>query len=189
MSYRVAGSFVLLTFSFSVAAQPASSSLRPVYFNSIEVGGLLAKKGDGTSLAASMIHGLRIKNLSVGLGIGYDAYPEWRTLPVFGSVGYDFARVKKNKLFLQLNGGRSKNWNPQPDDSAFIYADEGGWIVHPVVGYRISSESFSLYLTAGYKFQKIQYGQSNRWWNNNGIKTTVERNIERISIQLGFGFR
>lgn len=183
--------FVLIVLSPAVSAQSDSSfSKKPTYFYTVHAGGLLAKKGNGSSLTTSTIHGIRYKNLAFGIGLGYDAYLEWRALPVFGSVSYDFAHIRRNTFFVQMNAGYSQAWNPLSDDDQFIFDERGGMVIHPLVGYRISSDKFSVYLTAGYKFQRIEYEQTPRWWiwGYPGSKTTVVRDIERISIQIGFGY-
>jgi hypothetical protein len=62
-------------------------------------------------------------------------------------------------------------------------------MAHPLLGYRIRSEKFSLYFTAGYKFQNLEYEQSPKWWiwGYTSSKTTVSRKLERLSFQIGFG--
>lgn len=189
MKSRILLSFIIVFFIFSVSAQPDSSFSKATYFNSIHAGGLLGKKGNGSSLTASTIHGIRNKNFAFGIGIGYDAYLEWRTLPVFGSLSYDFAGFRENAFFMQLNVGYSKAWNPLADDDQFVYDKKGGSYIHPLLGYRIHSHKFSLYLTAGYKLQRIAYEQTPKWWiwGYPANKVTVERDMERLSVQLGFG--
>lgn len=189
MKSKISCWLILFFVSCSVLAQSDSTFSKATYFNSVHAGGLLGKKGHGSSLTASTIHGIRIKRISLGIGAGYDAYLEWRTLPVFGSVGYDFLPLRQNAFFLQFNAGYSKAWNPHSNDDQYIFDEEGGTFIHPLVGYRIHSNKFSLHLTAGYKFQNMVYEQTPRWWAWPGSKATVERDIERISIQLGFGFR
>ena len=183
--------FIVVFGTFSVSAQPDSSFSKVTYFNSIHVGGLLGKKGNGSSLTASLIQGVRYKNFSFGIGIGYDAYRDWRTLPLFGSVSYDFARIRNNAFFIQLNAGLSKVWNPLEDDDQFVLDDKAGRFIHPLVGYRIQSQKFSLYMTAGYKLQHLAYEHRLRWltWGYAANKVTIEQDIERLSVQLGFGFR
>ena len=182
--------FIVVFGTFSVSAQPDSSFSKVTYFNSIHAGGLLGKKGNGSSLTASLIHGVRYKNSSFGIGIGYDAYRDWRTMPLFGSVSYDFARIRNNAFFIQLNAGHSKAWNPLEDQEQFVYDEPGGRFIHPLLGYRIHTQKFSLYMTAGYKLQRLAYEQTPRWalWGYSGHRVTIEHDIERLSVQLGFGF-
>ncbi len=191
MKSRIFLSFIIIFSSFSISAQPDSSFSKTSYFNSFHSGSLFGKKGNGSSLSISTIHGICNRKVAFGIGIGYDAYLEWRTVPLFGSFGYNFAWHKENSFFLQMNAGYSKAWNPVTDNEQFIYDAKGGRYIHPVIGYRIHTRKFSLYLTTGYKLQRINYEQTPTWWigRNSANKVTVERDIERLTVQLGFGFR
>ena len=181
---------LFLSAFFPVSAQSDSTASKVSYFNSFHAGGLFGKKGNGSGESFATIHGIRLEKFSFGVGIGYDAYQEWRTLPVFASVTYDFLALRDNAFFIQLNAGYSKAWYPLEDEDQFTYARKRGPCAHPVLGYRIRGSKFDLFLTAGYKFQGINYIQTPRWWTwPAGSKITVGRDIERISIQLGFGFR
>jgi hypothetical protein len=156
------------------------------YFNYISSGALIAKMDKGVSFSISTIHGIRIGKFFTGLGIGYDAYQEWRVLPLIASIGYDLYRKHAETLFFQLQGGYSlarnvplNDFQPSPHDS------KGGRMFTPSLGYRIKKENISLYLMAGYKFQRLDY-EINQWWNPNN-RSTVKHNIERVTIQIGFG--
>ena len=179
----------LVTASCYSIAQSDSIVARPVYFYSIHTGGLFAKE-NAPSLSISTIHGMRHKRIAVGLGIGYDVYSEWRTMPVFASLSYDMSHsARPNAFFIQLNTGLSKAWVPDLETGDFDFKEKGGTMVHPLLGYRIRTEKFNLYFTAGYKFQILQYEQSPNWWiwGYTSSKTTVNRKVERLSIQIGFG--
>jgi hypothetical protein len=185
--YCLLGWFV--TASLNSIAQPDSVLVKPVYFYSFHTGGLFAKE-NAPSLSVSTIHGMRHKRIAVGLGIGYDAYTEWRSMPVFASLSYDLsANAKPNAFFIQLNAGLSKAWVPDMETGGFNFKEKGGTMVHPLLGYRIRTEKFSLYFTGGYKFQILEYEQSPNWWiwGYTSSKTTVNRKVERLSIQIGFG--
>lgn len=191
MKSRILLSVIIVFSTFSSYAQSDSASSKAHYFYSIHTGGLFGKKNKGSTFTASFIQGIRYKNVSFGVGVGYDAYLDWRTLPMFGSLNFDFDRVKSNAIFIQLNAGYSKAWNPVTGNEQFIYDAKWGRYIHPVIGYRIHTPKFSLYLTTGYKLQRINYEQTPTWWigRNSANKVTVERDIERLTVQLGFGFR
>ena len=141
-------------------------------------------------MSLSTIHGIRHKRFALGIGLGYDVYQEWRTLPLFGSLAYDFFRYRGNSFFIQLNGGYSKAWYSLADEDQFTYKEKGGIFLHPLVGYRIYTPKIDVYLTAGYKFQRLTYDQTPKWWawGYPRNKITVDRDIERLSIQIGLGF-
>ena len=175
---------VSVVFAQSVPAPPKIS-----YFNSFHAGGLFGKKANGSGESFATIHGVRMNKYAFGIGVGYDAYHEWRTLPVFASLSYDFLPLRDNTFFIQLNGGYARAWSPMEEQSQFNYEDKRGPCAHALLGYRIHSNKFNLYLTAGYKLQEIQYEQTFDWWSGPGSKVYVARDMERVSVQLGFGFR
>lgn len=183
--FLVAG---ILIFSFSVCAQADSSSAKVSYFISLHAGGLLGKKGNGTSLTSTFTNGIRYKRLSAGVGIGYDAYIEWRALPVFASLGLDVARIGSSAFFLELQGGYAKT-NPWANEEPLRYKQQRGSFFHPVAGYRTTSGNLTVYFVAGYKMQDLTYEISPTWWGGWGVKNIVKQDIDRFSIQIGIGFR
>lgn len=175
--------------SFLASAQSDSTRNKISYFNAFHAGGLFGKKGNGSGESFSTIHGIRLRKVAFGIGVGYDAYQEWRTLPVFASFTYEFLAIRYNAFFIQLNAGYAKAWYPLEEQDQFTYDRKRGPCAHPLLGYRICGLKFDVYLTAGYKFQAINYVQTPEWqsWNP-GSKYYISRDMERISIQLGFGF-
>jgi len=180
----------IIPFSISALAQSDSILSKTSYFISIHAGGLLAEKGNGSSLSVALLQGVRHQRLAFGIGIGYDAYTEWRTLPLFGSLSYDFAQCGGHAFFVQVNGGYSKAWNPVVGETQFKYKQENGNFFHPLMGFRIRSESLRVYFTAGYKFQRLAYQQTpTSWiWGYPASSVTTQRDMERISVQIGVGF-
>lgn len=178
----------LLISTFTVSAQSDSASLKASYFFSIHSGGLLGRTGIGTSLTASLLNGIRYKCFSAAAGVGYDVYPEWRAVPFFGSVSLDVIKKRNHACYLNVQTGYSKLWNPQINEQQAVYAQEGGFLFHPLAGYRFTSGKLTVYLTAGYKLQNLTYVVTPRWqgWGN---RLTVKRDMERLSIQMGIGFR
>src|SRR5687768_16348525 len=177
--------------SFSALAQSDSLYSKASYFLSIHSGGLFGKKGNGSSLTVTLLQGVRYKRFAFGAGIGYDAYPEWRTMPLFGSIGYDLTRVSDKAFFIQINAGHSVARYPKADEDQFTYTEDGGFLFHPQVGYRIQNGKMKLFITAGYKIQSLNYEQTPKWWiwGWPSGKVFVHRDIERISLQIGFGLR
>jgi hypothetical protein len=158
------------------------------YFNQFFSGGLLGKSGTGGSLSASTVHGVRYKKLSIGAGLGYDSYGIWRAMPVVASVGYDLHDSGLNRVFLQLNYGHAWTSNIGAQNSGYIYTSSGGRVINPMVGYRVASGKWRMYLMAGYKFQRINYTQTYKWRTWTGDRMTVEQDMERLSVQLGVGW-
>ena len=110
--------------------------------------------GKTASFTTSMVHGMRIGRAAVGVGLGFDAYENWKTLPLFGSGSFDLFG-KRNKVFVQLNYGYASAW-VNKDVQAFGYKkSEGGKMIHPLLGYRIQSGNARILFSAGYKFQRV----------------------------------
>jgi len=190
MMNRVFLILILLLISFFAIGQADSSFSKPSYFLSLHAGGLLGKKGYGSSLTSALLQGVRYRGFTFGVGIGYDAYAEYRAIPVFGSLGCDLASVRMNAFFIQVDGGYSKAWNLLEDETFFSYAQKAGTYFHPLVGYRIHNGKMNVYLTAGYKFQRIAFQQTPNWleWGLTGNRVTIQHDIQRLSVQIGFGF-
>lgn len=179
---------LLLVSSFFASAQPDSTLSDISYFLSIQSGGLLGEKGDGTFFSASGVQGVRCKRLALGIGIGYDAYHDWRALPIFASLGYDLFRGRDRALFLQVNSGYSRAWNPHDDEASYTLEGEGGYVFHPLAGYKVSHGKVSITVTAGYKIQDLTYVQVPRWQSWGPTKVTTERQVRRFSLQIGIGW-
>ena len=177
-----------LVASISVSAQADSSASKPAFFFVLHYGGLLGERGHGVSLTSSFELGVRYKRMSFAAGIGYDSYPEWRILPVFGSIGTDIIRKKDRAWFMAVESGYAKAWNPTIGEEQVIYGQEKGFFVHPLAGYRITRDKLTVCLSAGYKIQMLGYVMTPRWMGGNS-KTTVELIMERLSVRLGIGFR
>lgn len=188
MQSRVLLVFAASFVSFSSVAQPDSTVSRSHYFVSVYAGGLFGKKGNGSSLTTTVIQGVRYQRFALGAGVGYDAYQDWQTLPLFGSLGYDVLTRGNNIFFLQLHAGYSKAWNPFTNEQQISSSLEAGRLLHPVVGYRLTRGNLNVSLSAGYKFQRLKYESAPMWWDW-ANKATVKRDIERLSIQMGIGFR
>ena len=186
MKERALPVFLVVLISFSATAQSDSSFSKSSWFLSIHSGALLGNKGNGSSLSATVIQGVRYDRFSLGVGLGYDAYNEWRTLPVFVGLGYEFIKRGERSFFFQINTGYSKAWNPSSPLEQFFYSSEDGFFYHPFLGYSLKQEKITLYVTAGYKFQRLNYRRTSQWWGAAPV-AKVEQDIERLSVQIGIG--
>jgi hypothetical protein len=144
----------------------------------------MGKKGDGTFFTSSFIHGLRFNRLAVGLGIGYDAYVDWRVMPIFINLNYDYGRYRGNSFFIQFNAGVAKAWSPGLSNVEVVYNESNNININPLLGYRIIADKFNVSISTGYKFQVLEYG----WGYSSGSKTFVRQDIGRVAMQLGLGF-
>jgi len=151
------------------------------------------------TFSAATIHGITIgRKLRTGLGIGFDTYKEWKTLPLFGSVSWDLLGTKNiHALFIQANYGWSKPWrdNSGWDDPA---STEGGRMASALVGYRIRYHDATISLSIGPKTQRIyrHYEYPTYYYLSDGTvvegtpnKTTIKEDLGRLVISLSVGWK
>lgn len=186
--------FVFLVVATSAHSQSDSISTDSIktkirYFNQVTVGGLFDKEGE-PFLTLSTVHGIRSGNTHVGIGLSYDIYDRWKVIPVTLVVGQDVLRVGGNQLFVQGGGGYSFASYMESADDYLDLDSKNGFTWHAGIGYRIKTDKLNVYILSGYKFQEITYEQSARWWiwgPPSGPATSIERESQRIFIQVGFG--
>jgi hypothetical protein len=186
--------FILLGFQccslFAQRDSLAVSKNKIRYYDSFLAGGLLGKSGQGSGISCAMIHGIRINRLATGAGVGFDSYRDWKTMPLFGTASFDFARIKNNAFFIQVNGGYARAWDVLRENFEPVYDKlSGKGMIHSMVGYRISLKQYSIYISAGHKFQRIEYSYNPMPWSSvPGSNVFVEEDMNRVVVQLGFGF-
>lgn len=188
---------LLLMWSFPSLGQNDSTQTRSSrairYSNSLLMGGLFADDHDGNSLSLSMNHGIRYKEVFAGVGAGYDTYEGWNVVPVYIIVTIDLANVKSNAFYVSLSGGYSNAWSNsegRPNGSMYEYEEHGRGNFNAMVGYRIQANQYRIYISGGYKFQRIQYKTHYDWWYDYAPSNTTEvkMDLNRLVIQIGFGF-
>jgi hypothetical protein len=193
---RLGFSLVLL-YTSTVAFGQEDTTLvttRPAvqYFNQFLAGGLIGSKEYGVSVSANMVHGVRYKHGSIGVGVSYDQYKEWRTMPIFGMLSLDFAPAKEKSVIFQLASGITRVRHIDTANDSFNYHEKGGTMFQPSLGFRINAERWKLYMVAGYRHQRIRYSETPRWWS--GVlddvpyRNTTVRDMNRVIVQIGFGF-
>jgi hypothetical protein len=187
--------FLVVFFSSAVAQRDSLITKRSVltYSNSFMIGGLFGEDGSDNTFTAGMNHGIRYGRLATGIGLGFDSYTDWRSIPLYGYVAVDFATIRPNAFYLFVSGGYSKSWYaPGQEDGAPGYDVEYGGNFNAMLGYRIQANQFRIYVATGYKFQRIDYSYTYPyWWDSSrpAPLTSVEMDMNRFVIQLGFGFK
>lgn len=185
MRYSCIILLLLLAFSssFVASAQSENPPLRLKYFLSIQAGGLFSR--NAPSFSTRLTQGLRYGRMALGLGLGYDVYTHWRTMPLLASISWDVFRIRGNSFFTQVGGGYSWIRSPLVRDGRPLYFYDGpNPCLSGAAGYRIHSGKYDLYLSAGYKFQRIRYGAAQQ---GSGIQTHVQMDVERMTVKIGFG--
>lgn len=182
--------FCILLFltGFILQAQHDSTVIpnsRLRYFNTFLAGGLLGNADESYTMSLSTIHGIKTGRLRAGLGSGLDSYTGWRVLPVYASVSFDWARIRKNALFVQLNLGNSFAWKIEGVEGSSSFQEKGGFMINTMIGYRIShAAKNSLYIAIGHKAQRTQYEYTYDWMSS---RFTVREELQRLVFLIGFG--
>lgn len=168
------------------------------YWNNFLLGGL---RGDHKEVFFSLAttHGVRLGRLAAGLGAGLDAYGDWKVIPMFASASFDFARIKNDALFIQMNGGYGRAIYTGEDRIGVPVGVEngGGTMLNPMLGYRIKADRFRIYIAMGYKFQRNKYTYGYNYNPTSSFalygpyeypKYTVQEDMQRFVVQMGFGW-
>ncbi len=185
---------LFLFFGICISARAQSdldktSKWKVIYYNNFLAGGLMGDSGKGSGLTLSTTHGIRTNRFSVGAGLGFDSYFDWKTVPVFGTIEFDFAKIKRNAFFLQFNAGYADAKRINREEWVTEYREYGGEMISYMLGYKMRAEKFSLYVLAGHKFQEANYSYNSQPWSSFYPPPTyaVEENMNRFVVQLGFG--
>ena len=188
--------FILLTCQVAAQTDSLGHGGRKIrYWNNFLLGGLVGDHKE-TFFSFATTHGVRLGRLAVGLGTGLDAYGDWKVIPMFASASFDFARIKNDALFIQMNGGYGRAIYTGEDRLGIPAGVEngGGKMFNPMLGYRIKADRFRIYIAMGYKFQRNKYAYD----YNNPIYSsfapaelptyTVQEDMQRFVLQMGFGW-
>lgn len=157
------------------------------YWNSFATG--ILSGGDNKTLTATLTttHGVAMQRWRLGAGIGVEGYDGWRTVPVFGSLSFDFGKIKNNALYIQTNAGYAYGHRLGRIEGVANEKDEGGLMFNPMLGYRMESERFNISIAAGYKLQRVEY--SFDWiWGWPYMSTDMSEEFNRFTFQIGVGF-
>lgn len=188
MRDRIGLALLVALASFPALAQTDTTASKAGWFVSLHAGALFSEVGGTATISTQLFQGIHYNRFSLGVGVGYDTYDDWETLPVFTGIGYDVVRHGRNALYVQLNGGYSKSWSRIPDELSVGMQYDGGYFIHPMAGYRLQQGKIAFHLTCGYKIQRIQYRRSMGGWGwGLPMVTTVDQDMERLSVQLGIG--
>ena len=184
--------FMLL--SFSVWGQEDTLQRKKFnlkYFNQFQAGLLLGKKDNVYAFSGSVVQGIRLKNLSLGAGIGIEGYDFYKTTPLFGVLSYDFALHRRKKgqgLFLQLQYGYA--WANRLEDVGpwvAYYKDFGGKYFSPLLGFRWGTGSrMRMYFLVGYNRQIAGYEYGYEVWGGRRI-FHYEEKFSRAVFKIGLG--
>jgi len=173
----------------AVNGQDSSLTEKPIikYWNSFATG--ILSGGDNKTLTASLstTHGIAMHRWRLGVGVGIEGYDGWRTVPIFGSISFDFGKIKNNALYIQTNAGYAFGHRLEKIEGVINEKDEGGLMLNPMLGYRMESERFNVSIAAGYKLQQTEYSfEWGGWWPY--VTTDMTEDFNRFTLQIGVGF-
>jgi hypothetical protein len=170
------------------------------YFLILQSGALVgcSQCGDATdvSFTTSAVNGVTIaKKIQAGIGVGFDTYLGWQTLPVYASLGYDlFGNKNGNAFFIRLNYGFSKAWRLDSFRGYSFQKAEGGRMFAPQAGYRIKYHDLNLSFAVGVRFQRVfSYYEYPTWTMVNGEyqpstnNSIVKQDMTRLMITMAVG--
>jgi hypothetical protein len=192
--------------SIADKAEVSASAKKVNYFFNVQVGSLVGcndcDNGKDFTFSAATVHGVSFgKKLRVGLGIGFDSYLNWQTLPLFGQASWDLIGNKnRNALFLQLAYGWAHPWFVKSSAYANYLTDpfssvEGGRMINPQIGYRIKYYDLRIAFSVGYKYQSISYKVFNNIYCDpaacppNIQWSDVSRDTDRFQFNLILGLK
>jgi hypothetical protein len=189
------GTLLFLTFQ-AVAQNNLSDSSRLSqdrahrlkYFSEYLSGGMRSDNNDGVTFSFSTVHGAEFGRLGVGLGLSYDSYGRWSSVPVLAVFKAKIAKVKGSSVYLQLAGGYGKLWYKELDDEYLKYTPKRSNKIEALLGYQISTDKLKVYIAGGFRSQQLRYTQAPRWWFDSPNQSTVTRTIKGLVLQLGIGF-
>jgi hypothetical protein len=180
----------------------ATVNRRYAYFITTQIGSLVGctdcTDGKDVTSTYSLINGITVgKKIRVGVGVGFDSYVGWQTIPAFASVNWDVVGNKnRNALFIQLNYGYAKGWI-QKSYQAYGYASaEGGRLISPLIGYRIKYHDVNFSFMTGIKWQRVfSFYEYPTWnWVNGEYQpgtnySTIKQDMSRFMFAVAIGWR
>jgi len=183
------------------------SSNRVEYFFNIQTGALIGcnecDKGKEFTFSAATVQGITIgKKFRTGIGLGFDSYQNWQTIPLYGMASWDLIGNKtKNALFVQINYGWAHPWFVRDGSYANYSSDPfsnvaGGRMLNPQIGYRIKYYNLKLSMAIGYKFQRMHYSKPSYYYTNcltcdfpQQTLDEVTQDMNRVQLMMSIGWK
>jgi hypothetical protein len=170
------------------SAQTDTTKHTSRYYNTFFSGALIGC-GDciyANDLTFSFVtfHGIAfVSGSKLSAGAGIDVYSNWQMFPLL--LAYTIDREKRsNAMYFHINSGYAFGRFLEVDpDNASGFSQRGGFIINPMIGYRMGNDRIRLYVQAGYKFQK-----ASAMWGWVPTSFSREYDLNRLVVQLGFGF-
>lgn len=135
------------------------------------------------------INGYRFKPwLQAGLGVGLDFQPNLHIVPFYLNIGGDIGRSKVVPLYF-MNFGYSYAEEREVEDFEVFNDVDGGKYFHLGGGLKIKLNQMAMSVKMGYKLSDVQTSTTFvDWLGRDSWNTTVDRQIRRFTVTVGFGF-
>lgn len=184
----------LLYMAISASQAQTDSLTRPAlqYAGEFSFGLTFKDDADDHYFTATTAHGVKLNRWFAGLGVGYDDFERWYTVPFFATVSYEFARIKRSAFLVQAMGGYGQAWSSSENEGIDIET-RGGRAYGAMLGYRYqATQRISVRIISGYRFQRIKYFYDAGSLRADAIwlpqSWEVKRDMERVFVTLGMGF-
>jgi hypothetical protein len=190
--------FILVLFSLigfvviSNAQFKDTIKFKPSYYGSFlsgaQIGCTDCSLSKKITVTASLVNGIQVtKRFSTGLGIGFDSFEQWKTLPLFLHLSYKLLG-KKNGLYAQFNSGYAYAWMDKLGYELPNYQQRGGLLMQYALTYQYELGGVRILFSGGFKKQTVSYTYRYDWssfYNEN--KNILDLN--RVFVQIGFGWK
>lgn len=197
MKATLISAFVVITLS-AAAADSLKTKPRIGYSFALHLGSLMGKQ-QATS-AMGITHWFawqRFARTRAGVGLGWENYEGWQTVPVSFQLQYDLSARKKNPWFFYGSVGRS--WARRvPDYRPFNFGgDHGGRVYSFGLGKSIGYEKVELNFRIGQNVQRVAWEEisffqpwfDTRMSDTYANRTYIEMTLRRVAVSVGLRWR
>ena len=159
-----------------------------MFLNGAQIGCTACDLDNKVTVSAYLINGAQLsKRFSSGVGVGFDSYDQWKTMPFFLHLSQKIAG-RKNGLSVQLNGGYSFAWMDKPGYELPNLKQQGGLMLHYALTYQYELEKKRLLFSVGMKQQAVSYSYRYEW-STQYNQTSNILDLNRFVVQVGFGWK
>jgi len=179
---------------------------RVEYFFNVQAGSLVGcndcSQGKDVTFSMETVHGITVgKKFRAGLGVGFDSYVNWNTIPFFLTASWDLIGNKnKNALFVQMSYGWAHPWFIKDGYYADYAYDpftnvSGKRLIKPSIGYRIKYHDLKLSVLASYQWQRIHYSEGQyvcAWCENYPapfVTNEITQDMNRVHVMMSVGWK
>lgn len=189
--------FLMLAFTLFVVEAFSSDTLttqtRVRYSFSLQVGSLVGKQQATAALGVTnWFTWQRVTRARAGVGLGWENYEGWQTVPLSLQMRFDLSKKKKNPWFVY--GGFGRSWaRLVPDYRPFNFErDDGGLVYAFGIGKSVRYEKMELSFQIGQNVQRVSWEQTDwfRPWfstllrDSYANRTNIEMTLRRVAFTI-----